>query len=177
MIVNAKKTKAVLMTTGKDKGKTHKHYVRTSGDGKRLLLSPKCPDRWVPLVPHAECLGLVIAYERFEALSTRHRIQKANQRRWILASVLHSRKLSIKYKLQIWRSCVQSTLLYGLHSFCLSPKLARELHGYETCACRGPGPQTSYGTYQPGGPAEAQHWEHADALGKSTQPRTQTYEV
>ena len=36
MIVNAKKTKAVLMTTGKDKGKTHKHYVRTSGDGKKI---------------------------------------------------------------------------------------------------------------------------------------------
>ena len=127
MIVNSKKTQAILMATGKDKGKIHKNYVCTSGDGKRLLVSPKCPDQWVPLVPHAEYLGLVIAFDRFEALSTRHRIQKANQRRWILASALHSRKLSIKYKLQIWRSCVQSTLLYGLHSFCLSPKLAREL--------------------------------------------------
>ena len=127
MIVNAKKTQAILMLTGKDKGRIQKHYIRSSGDGKRLLLSPKNPDQWVPLVTKAEYLGLVIAYERFEALSTRHRIQKANQRRWILASVLHSRKLSIKYKLQIWRSCVQSSLLYGLHSFGLSLKLLQEL--------------------------------------------------
>ena len=45
----------------------------------------------------------------------RHRLARANNRRWAMASVLHSRKLGIGYKLQIWRSCVLSTLTYGLH--------------------------------------------------------------
>ncbi|CAE7193616.1 unnamed protein product [Symbiodinium sp. CCMP2592] len=127
MKVNEKKTQALLMVTGSDKGKVHKHYVRTGHEGKRLLLSPKDPTRWLPLVTQAQYLGLIIAYDRFEALSTRHRISKANQRRWALAPVLHSRRLGVKYKLQVWRSCVQSTLLYGLHAFGLTPKLMREI--------------------------------------------------
>ncbi|CAE7040662.1 MCAT [Symbiodinium sp. CCMP2592] len=93
MKVNEKKTQALLMVTGSDKGKVHKHYVRTGHEGKRLLLSPKDPTRWLPLVTQAPYLGLIIAYDRFEALSTRHRISKANQRRWALAPVLHSRRL------------------------------------------------------------------------------------
>ena len=55
------------------------------------------------------------------------RISKAHQRRWALASILHSRKLAKQYKLQIWRSCVQTTMLYGLHCLGLSQKLASEL--------------------------------------------------
>ena len=92
-----------------------------------MLLLPGDPSRWLPLVTHAEYLGMVISYDSFEARSTRHRIAKANQRRWALASILHSRKLPIRYKLQIWRSCVQSTLLYGLHCFGLSSSLAKEV--------------------------------------------------
>ncbi|CAE7660156.1 MCAT [Symbiodinium sp. CCMP2592] len=127
MKVNEKKTQALLMVAGTDKGKVHKHYVRSGNEGKRLLLSPKDPTKWLPLVTQANYLGLIIAYDRFEALSTRHRIAKANQRRWVLAPVLHSRKLAVRYKLQIYRSCVQSSLLYGLHSFGLTPKLMNEV--------------------------------------------------
>ncbi|CAE7708124.1 MCAT [Symbiodinium sp. CCMP2592] len=127
MKVNEKKTQALLMVTGSDKGKVHKHYVRTGHEGKRLLLSPKDPTRWLPLVTQAPYLGLILSYDRFEALSTRHRISKANQRRWALAPVIHSRRLGVKYKLQVWRSCVQSTLLYGLHAFGLTPKLMHEI--------------------------------------------------
>ncbi|CAE7329112.1 unnamed protein product, partial [Symbiodinium sp. KB8] len=127
MCINCKKTQAILLLSGPDKQRVHKHYVRAHPEGKRLLLLPGDPGRWLPLVDRAEYLGLIIAYDRFEALSTRHRIAKANQRRWALASILHSRKFGVRYKLQIWRSCVQTTLLYGLHSFGLSPKLYQEV--------------------------------------------------
>ena len=127
MCINCKKTQAILLLSGHDKHRVHKHYVRTHPEGKRLLLLPGDPSRWLPLVDKTEYLGLIIAYDRFEALSTRHRIAKANQRRWALASILHSRKFGIRYKLQIWRSCVQTTLLYGMHSFGLSPKLYQEI--------------------------------------------------
>ena len=127
MCINCKKTQAILLLSGPDKQRVHKHYVRAHPEGKRLLLLPGDPGRWLPLVDRAEYLGLIIAYDRFEALSTRHRIAKANQRRWALASILHSRKFGVRYKLQVWRSCVQTTLLYGLHSFGLSPKLYQEV--------------------------------------------------
>ena len=51
---------------------------------------------------------------RLKQQSLRHRLQKAHGRRWALASVLHSNRLSIRYKLNIWRSCVYTTLRYGL---------------------------------------------------------------
>ena len=38
----------------------------------------------------------------------------AHGRRWALASVLHSNRFKIPYTLNIWRSCVYSTLRYGL---------------------------------------------------------------
>ena len=127
MKINFQKTQALLTTSGTDKSKIVKHYIRQHTEGRRLLLSPSDPTRWLPLVTQAEYLGLVISYDRFEALSTRHRISKAHQRRWALASILHSRKLARSYKLHIWRSCVQSSLLYGLRCIGLSPSLLREV--------------------------------------------------
>ena len=127
MKINFQKTQALLLTTGTAKSKILKHYVRHHTEGRRLLLSPSDPTNWIPLVTQAEYLGLIISYERFEALSTRHRISKAHQRRWALASILHSRKLAKPYKLHIWRSCVQTTMLYGLHCLGLSQQLMHEL--------------------------------------------------
>ena len=127
MKINFQKTQALLLTTGTAKSKILKHYIRHHSEGRRLLLSPSDPTNWIPLVTQAEYLGLIISYERFEALSTRHRISKAHQRRWALASILHSRKLAKPYKLHIWRSCVQTTMLYGLHCLGLSQQLMHEL--------------------------------------------------
>ena len=127
MQINFQKTQALLLTTGTAKSKLIKHYVRNHTEGRRLLLSPSDPRHWILLVPQAEYLRLIISYDRFEALSVRHRISKAHQRRWALASILHSRKLAKQHKLHIWRSCVQTTLLYGLHCLGLSQKLLNEI--------------------------------------------------
>ena len=128
MRVNYTKTQAILLLSGSGKHKIRKLYVRHHDEGHRLLLLPGDLSRWLPLTTHTEYLGMIISYDGFEARSTRHRIHKANQRRWALASILHSRKIASRYKLQIWRSCLQSTLVYGLHCFGLSPKLAAELN-------------------------------------------------
>ena len=57
----------------------------------------------------------------------RHRIQKANNRRWALASFLHSRRISVSLKLRIWRSCVLTTLMYGLSSCGISGDAVEEV--------------------------------------------------
>ncbi|CAE7573790.1 unnamed protein product [Symbiodinium sp. CCMP2592] len=120
MKVNYEKTKAILKVVGSLRSRVHKEYVRKHDQERRLLLSPRDPSAWVALVPQAEYLGLIISYGAFELQSMRHRIAKANKRRWAMASVLHSRRLSVGYKLQVWRSCVLSTLTYGLHCCGLS---------------------------------------------------------
>ncbi|CAE7257373.1 unnamed protein product [Symbiodinium sp. CCMP2592] len=119
MKVNTNKTKAILRLTGNMKHHIRKHYIRSHGQERRLLLSPGDPSGWIQLVDQAEYLGLIISYDNFELKSVKHRINKAHNRRWSLASVLHTKKVSIHYKLNLWRSCVLSTMLYALHSLCL----------------------------------------------------------
>ncbi|CAE7192843.1 MCAT [Symbiodinium sp. CCMP2592] len=110
----------ILSVTGPIKHKIHKLYVRTQGSDRRLLLSPGYPAKWVLLVDQAEYLGLIISYNHFEKQSVHHRLAKANHRRWALAPILHTKQMSIAYKLQLWQSCVLSTMMYALHCFCLS---------------------------------------------------------
>ncbi|CAE7239424.1 unnamed protein product [Symbiodinium sp. CCMP2456] len=124
MKLNVEKTKAIIKVVGTMRSKIHKEHIRkirsadNEEDGldkQRLLLSPRDPTNWLPLVTQTEYLGLVISYGPFELQSLRHRVAKANNRRWAMASILHSRKLGVAYKLRFWRSCVLSILTYGLH--------------------------------------------------------------
>ena len=125
--INLEKTKAILKIMGHMKHRVLKHYVRKTPTGRRLLLMPGDPSQWISLVSQAEYLGLIISYDHFEQQALRHRIQKANGRRWALASILHSPKVSISYKLSVWRSCVYSTMMYGLSTCGINGDQAREL--------------------------------------------------
>ena len=113
--INYEKTKAILTVAGTLSSKVPQHFIRKNAQERRLLLSPGDQTTWLPLVRQAEYLGLIVSYGSFELQSLRHRVGKANNRRWALAAILHSRKIGIGHKLQIWRSCVLSTLTYGLH--------------------------------------------------------------
>ena len=128
LCVNQDKTKAVLALTSALRSKLSKRYIRKAGEDRHLILSPGDPRQWLPLVDQAEYLGIIVSYQNFdEAQPVRHRVAKANSRRWVLAPILHSRRLSPKYKLNIWRSCVQTSITYGLHCMALSPSLRQEL--------------------------------------------------
>ncbi|CAE7254236.1 unnamed protein product, partial [Symbiodinium sp. CCMP2592] len=114
MKINLEKSKAILKMVGTLKHKVRKAFIRKTNVGHRLLLSPRNPDKWLALVPSTEYLGTIVSYQQFELQTMRHRISKANGRRWALASFLHSRRISVKLKLRIWQSSVLSSLLYGL---------------------------------------------------------------
>ena len=123
--INLEKTKAILKIVGNMKHRIYKQHVRKHPNGRRLLLMSGDPSQWLSLVAQAEYLGLIISYDQFEQQSLRHRISKA--RRWALASILHSTKVSISYKLSVWNSCVYSTMLYGLTTRGLSGDQVKEL--------------------------------------------------
>ena len=114
LIINVEKSKAILKVVGTLKHKVRKAYIRKHEDQQRLLLNARDPTHWISLVKSTEYLGLIISYDNYEQQSLRHRLTKAHNRRWALASVLHSGRLKISYKLNIWRSCVLSSMSYGL---------------------------------------------------------------
>ncbi|CAE7208423.1 unnamed protein product [Symbiodinium sp. CCMP2592] len=126
--INIEKTKAILKVVGTMRTRVYKEYIRKTGKDTpdRLLLSPRDPEQWLPLVPQTEYLGLIISYGAFELQSLRHRVSKANGRRWAMASILHSKKMGVGYKLQFWRSCVLSIMTYGLHCCGLTGDQAQE---------------------------------------------------
>ncbi|CAE7334859.1 unnamed protein product, partial [Symbiodinium microadriaticum] len=125
--INMEKTKAILKMVGTLKHRIKKDYIRKTTTARRLLLCPRDPERWLPLVDHTEYLGMIISYDGFEQQSLKHRLTKAHNRRWALASVLHSRRLRIPYNLNIWRSCVYSTMNYGVAHCGLSGAQVGEL--------------------------------------------------
>ena len=127
MRINLEKTKAVLKVVGSLKHRVKQNFVRKFQESRRLLLSPKNPDKWLTLVPSTEYLGAVVSYDQYELQTMRHRTQKANNRRWALASFLHSRRISVRLKLRIWRSCVLTTLMYGLSSCGISGDAVEEV--------------------------------------------------
>ena len=112
--INMEKTKAILKMVGALKHRIKKEYMRKQADARRLLLSPGEPDRWLSLVDSTEYLGMIISYDGFEQQSTKHRLTRAHNRRWALASVLHSRRLSIPHTQCLAQLCVCFTMLYGL---------------------------------------------------------------
>ena len=127
LCINYEKTKAILKVVGNMKHRIYKDYVRKHNNGRRLLLMPGDPTHWLPLVSQAEYLGLIISYDQYEQQSMRHRVTKAHGRRWALASILHSSKVRIKYKLSVWRSCVYSTMMYGMATCGLSGDQIKEI--------------------------------------------------
>ena len=52
---------------------------------------------------------------------------ESQSERWALAAILHTRRMSINYKIRLWRSCVLSTLTYALHCLPLSDSHIRLL--------------------------------------------------
>ena len=128
--INIEKTKAILKVVGTMQSRVRKDHIRKHGqdNAQRLLLSPRDPETWLPLVTQTEYLGLIVSYGHFELQSLRHRVTKANGRRWAMASILHSKKLGIGYKLMFWRSCVLSIMTYGLHCCGLTGDGTQEAH-------------------------------------------------
>ncbi len=127
LCINYEQTKAILKVCGNMKHDLYKDYVRKHNDGRCLLLLPGDPTQWLPLVSQAEYLRLIISYDQYEQQSMRHRINKAHGRRWALASILHSSRVRISYKLSVWRSCVYSTMMYGMTTCGLSGDQVKEL--------------------------------------------------
>ncbi|CAE7265256.1 unnamed protein product, partial [Symbiodinium sp. CCMP2456] len=127
MKVNNNKTQAIMSLTGPMKHKIQAKYVRKQGTDRHLLLSAGDPTTWIMLVDKAEYLGMVISYDGFESQTVQHRLSKAHQRRWAMASILHTRHMSVAYKLSLWKSCVLSTMMYAMHCLCLRSSHIRAL--------------------------------------------------
>ena len=76
----------------------------------------------------ASYLGVCASYSQFEMQSLRKRIQCAHATFHRLRCWLRSRSIALKFRLQLWHTCVFTTMTYGLHAVGWTMPGLKQLH-------------------------------------------------
>ena len=124
MVINPGKSAIILRHRGTFiKGWLRRHLIhKTDGDVLRLR-SPQGVVYEIPLRDQHTYLGIRISYHSQSRCSVTYRLQAANQAWQRLRSVLCStRHLSQRHRLQLWKTTVWPTLLYGIAASSPEPK-------------------------------------------------------
>ena len=79
-------------------------------------------------------LGVVASYTGLQTF--RHRQKAAAQNRRRLLKLLHTRQLSLSQRFRLYRACVVSSQLYGLHATGVNAQILRELEAADVRALR-----------------------------------------
>ena len=120
MVVNASKSKAVLAVAGTQASQIKKRFIRIVDDSPHLKVNEK--GLFIPLVDSFEYLGVMAGYKSFEDETVSHRLAKGKANYWRLATILRGKHaLTARTRVQLWRSCVWTSISYGLDCTGLTP--------------------------------------------------------
>ncbi|CAE7198951.1 unnamed protein product [Symbiodinium sp. CCMP2592] len=123
MQVNTEKSALIIRLAGTHGARWLKKHTEMINGRPHFLLAHGLQSFRVPLVQKVKYLGVIISYTNFETASVKHRLQAGGLTRQRMAKVLHSsRYLSIGQRLEIYRACVRTTILYGIQHMALSEK-------------------------------------------------------
>ena len=87
------------------------------------------PSQYIPLQSKAVYLGAIISYSNYETQTVQHRIQQARHRHWALTKILHKRHgMRESQRIDMWRSCIWSSMSYALSNLKLSETHIKRLH-------------------------------------------------
>eukprot|EP00438_Fugacium_kawagutii_P007773 Skav210423 [mRNA] locus=scaffold1573:338040:344165:+ [translate_table: standard] len=113
--INPSKSHVLISLGGSQAAKVMAQHIRKGKDGTQLAI-PLPNNTWVyiPVVSQTRYLGVQISYKQFEDQTVAFRISQAQStfsrlRRW-----LRSRAIPARTRLQMWQTCVWSTLTYGI---------------------------------------------------------------
>ena len=113
MTVNASKSKAIMAVAGTQASQIKKKIVRVIENCPHLKVNDK--GLLIPLVDSFVYLGVKASYKGFEDDTLHHRLAKGKANYWRLAKLLRGKHtLSSKTRMQLWRSCVWTSISYGL---------------------------------------------------------------
>ena len=115
LLINFEKSGVMLALTGTDKASMLRacacqwrglHQLRVPSEGLNV---------YVPIVSELNYLGIVLGYSGYEHATVQHRLGKAQQRFGQLSKVLRTRSsFGSSGRLRVYRSCVWSSMRYGL---------------------------------------------------------------
>ncbi|CAE7308330.1 unnamed protein product [Symbiodinium microadriaticum] len=117
MEVSAGKSKAILALRGTLSNTIRKKYVRPAqdGSGQVLRIQSRHQAFCIPLVSQFTYLGTQVSYSCFEQQTLTSRLAKGETCYHRLGAVLKGRHhLTQAQRLHLWKSCVWTTVSYGL---------------------------------------------------------------
>ncbi|CAE7035064.1 unnamed protein product [Symbiodinium sp. CCMP2592] len=136
MQVNPEKSKIVVALRGSAAARWLRKHTQRTPEGTFLDLgTPHQPLR-ILQVSQIVYLGVVASYTGFEMQTFKHRQRAAAQNRQRLLKLFHSRVLSQGQRVRLYRACVVSSLLYGLHAVGITAPVLRALEATDARALR-----------------------------------------
>ncbi|CAE6926470.1 unnamed protein product [Symbiodinium sp. CCMP2592] len=122
MEVSDAKSKAVLALRGTLSNTITRRYVRKVPGGKVLRIQLRNRVLAIPLVSQFTYLGAQVSYQAFENQTLQYRLEKGTATYNRLGSVLKGRHhLTAAQRIDLWKSCVWSSISYALPACGLTP--------------------------------------------------------
>ena len=128
MQINFQKSLATFALKGTQAGAIIKRYFKQWNGCQSLVLRRKQHDIYIPVNANMQYLGAILNYGSFELDTAKFRGKQANSNFAQLAPVLRTNSpLSQARKLQVYRACVWSSLVYGITATGISHSVCRVL--------------------------------------------------
>ena len=114
--LSLEKSHAIIRISGTNCRDIYKKYIKVDSHGPHIMIPRANGQSRLPVQTQAKYLGIMVGYHSFERSTVRARLKAARHtfarlRRWICA-----KQIPRKTRLQIWHSCVFTTLVYGIFS-------------------------------------------------------------
>ena len=125
--LSLEKSHAIFKISGTNCRAAQRQYIQIDSHGPYINIPRQHGQvSRLPIHFQAKYLGITVGYHQFEHGTVKQRLKAARHtfarlRRWLCA-----RQIPLKTRLQLWHSCIFSTLVYGLYAagFTLSDVLA-----------------------------------------------------
>ena len=125
--VNISKSHVILDMAGSNARKIQHQFVSRSAQGSFVQVPRQNGHSSFQLTASTTYLGVKIAYRQFEFLTVQHRVALGRAAFRRLRTWLTSKSLRVAQRIQLWRSCVQPIMTYGIFSVGLTSKCVQHL--------------------------------------------------
>ena len=129
--LNLQKIVVIMKITGQRAHAFHNNFATKRSEGVFLKCGlPGGKQYELPLVSKCDYLGTTLTYTRYEADTVARRIQAADMAYKRLRAVLSCKRvLSLKQRLEVYQTCVLSTLKHGIFASGFHQGEAKAIHG------------------------------------------------
>ena len=141
--VNVEKSAVLMKVAGRRRRAALKEHTVYTKEGYYIAVPGKNGVRLLPWVDDHKYMGAMLSYDSYQSVTFQHRLESCRKNYNRLRKFIHRRQyLTLEQRVQMWRTCVWSSLRYSLHTTGLTPsamtccKLSRMAGSNLSCLMR-----------------------------------------